>query len=462
MNTSASPTLSARLTQMLFWRMVIGLGLLSLIVSVMLHGLLARQQQANLERRVVKLTDIAQKATRDQAVLAERLAEYAPRRPGTRLIVTSTQGRVIYEDPDLPAHTLSPHVRSISFVPSGLLPMAKESTAQFTITVDVSDHVELTRAMGIMLLVMTLLAAWGAHWTGLHVVRRGLAPLNQLSEQLASIGPANLGHRLSLQQPIGELQLWIEHFNSLLMRLEQAYRQLENFNADVAHELRTPLNNLIGQTEVALSRPRTTAQLHDTLASNLEELHRLGSLVHDMLFLSHADRGVTARREQPMSLGALAREVVEFHEAAIDERGLRVQVMGDAQIAVDAALLRRAISNLLSNAARHASPDTVIQVKIEAASVNSSNSDEISLTVINQGSEIPPAHLPRIFDRFFRVDASRNTTDLNHGLGLAIVAAIARMHGGHALAQSAANETSVGFTIGNTMIGLPSDAVQAC
>jgi two-component system, OmpR family, heavy metal sensor histidine kinase CusS len=454
MKAAAVQTLSSSLTRLLFWRMAIGLGLLSLVAYAALHGLLARQQQAHLERRVVKITDIALKATRDQAVLAERLAEYAPRRPGTRLIVTSTQGRVIYEDPDLPAHTLSPHVRSISFLPTGLLPMATESTAQFTITVDISDDVELTRAMGIMLLAITLLAAWGAHSTGFHAVRRGLVPLNQLTEQLASIGPANLGHRLSLQQPIGELQLWIEHFNSLLMRLEQAYRQLENFNADVAHELRTPLNNLIGQTEVALSRPRSSAQLHDTLVSNLEELHRLGSMVQDMLFLSHADRGATARREQPRSLAALAREVVEFHEAAIDERGLSVQIVGDAQIAVDAALLRRAVSNLLSNAARHALPDTVIQISIEAVSANLSSNEEIALTVINQGSGITAEHLPRIFDRFFRADASRNTTDLNHGLGLAIVAAIARMHGGQALAQSTASKTSIGFTV-SSKIALP-------
>jgi two-component system, OmpR family, heavy metal sensor histidine kinase CusS len=458
MSSTAAPTLRSELTRLLFWRMGVGLGLLSLLAFAALHGLLARQQHTQLERRVVKLTDIAVKAERDRAILAERLADYAPRRPGTRLVVTSAEGRVIYEDPDLPAHRLSPHVRRMAFVPAGL--SSSVAAPRFEITVDVADDVELTRAMGSMLLVITLLAAWGARWTGADAVRRGLAPLERLSEQLAGIEPASLGRRLTLSQPLGELQPWIEHFNALLVRLEQAYRQLENFNADVAHELRTPLNNLIGQTEVALSRPRTQAQLQETLSSNLEELHRLGSLVHDMLFLSRADRGAKARREQPLSLAALAHEVVEFHEAAIDERGLRVEVVGDARVAVDAGLLRRAVSNLLSNAARHAAANTVIRIEIGTghAAAGYSPSEEVALTVLNRGLEISPENLPRIFDRFFRADVSRNASELNHGLGLAIVAAIARMHGGLPLAHSAAGETRIGLTISGKNGDGPSDA----
>ncbi len=438
-----------------------GLGLLSLLAFAALQLLLARQQEAHLERRVVKLTDIAVKAERDGIALAQRLAAYAPRRPGTRLVVTSAEGRVIYEDPGLPAHTLSPHVRRRAFVPSGLSPASP--APRFEITIDVAEHVELAGAMAAMLAAITLLAAAGARWAGADAVRRGLAPLDSLSEQLARIEPTNLGHRLSLSEPVGELQPWVDRFNALMVRLEQAYRQLENFNADVAHELRTPLNNLIGQTEVALSRPRTSVQLQETLSSNLEELHRLGSLVHDMLFLSRADRGAQARREQPLSLADLTHEVVEFHEAAIEERALRVQVVGDARVAVDAGLLRRAVSNLLSNAARHAAPHTVIEVLIErgAEPADHSHGAELALIVLNRGRPIAPAQLSRIFDRFFRADASRQAADLHHGLGLSIVAAIARMHGGRPLAQSSQEATKIGFTISYTIAGNERDPPSA-
>jgi two-component system, OmpR family, heavy metal sensor histidine kinase CusS len=456
MSATPAPTIRACLTRSLFWRMVIGLGLLSLLALAALQLLLARQQDAQLERRVVKLTDIAVKAERDGVALVDRLAEYAPRRPGTRLVVSAADGRVIYEDADLPAHTLSAHTRRIAFAPAGL--SLATPAPQFEITIDVAEHVELARAMVAMLLAITLLAATLARWAGADAVRRGLAPLDRLSEELARIEPNNLGQRLTLSGPAGELQPWVDRFNALLVRLEQAYRQLENFNADVAHELRTPLNNLIGQTEVALSRPRTSAQLHDTLSSNLEELHRLGSLVHDMLFLSQADRGAQARREHPVLLAALAREVVEFHEAAIDERGLRVEVTGDAWIAVDAGLLRRALSNLLSNAARHATPNTAIEIGIAPA--DPSTHQDVAVTVHNRGQPIAPAHLPRIFDRFFRADPSRHAADLNHGLGLAIVAAIARMHGGRPLAQSSDGETAIGFTVSGKASDAPRAALQ--
>jgi two-component system, OmpR family, heavy metal sensor histidine kinase CusS len=438
-----STSIRSQLTRALVWRIVCGLGLLSLLALAALHGLLARQQQEQLDRRVVKLTDIAVKAERDGAVLAQRLAEYAPRRPGTRLVVRGTDGTVAYSDPDLPAHTLSAHVRQAVFVPSGLVGPLPAS--QFEITIDVADDVELQRAMAAMLFAFTLLAALGARWAAASAVRQGLAPLDRMSEQLSSLAPANLGSRLSLHQPAAELEPWVERFNALLARLEGAYRQLESFNADVAHELRTPLNNLIGQTEVALSRPRTQAELHDVLSSNLEELHRLGHLVHDMLFLSRSDRGALARREDPVSLAALAQEVVDYHEAAIEERQLGVKIAGDAKVAVDAGLIRRAVSNLLSNAVRHAARKSTVLIDIGPASAPQGST--LELAVVNRGDDIAADDLPRIFDRFFRADASRNAGDVHHGLGLAIVAAIARMHGGQVVARSCSGETRIGMSI---------------
>lgn len=438
-----SSTIQSRLTRSLFWRMALGLGLLSLLALAALQMLLARQQQAQLDRRVLKLTDIAVKAERDGAALAERLAEYAPRRPGTRLVVRTAEGRVAYGDPVLPAHALSPYVRQRAFVPAGLT--AASAAPRFEITIDVAEDVELARAMAAMLFVITLLSAFGARWAGAAAVRRGLAPLGRLSEQLRAIGPPDLGPRLTLQPSAAELQPWVDSFNALLDRLEQAYRQLESFNADVAHELRTPLNNLIGQTEVALTRPRSATELHELLSSNLEELHRLGHLVHDMLFLSRADRGALAPRDEPASLSALAQEVVEFHEASVEERGLSVELSGDAVMAVDAGLVRRAVSNLLSNAVRHASPRTQIQISIALADAPSQN--EVALTVLNRGEDIAAEHLPRVFDRFFRAQPSRNASDTNHGLGLSIVAAIARMHGGRPLAHSRDGQTRIGFTL---------------
>jgi two-component system, OmpR family, heavy metal sensor histidine kinase CusS len=226
-------------------------------------------------------------------------------------------------------------------------------------------------------------------------------------------------------------------------RVERTYVQLEGFNADVAHELRTPLANLIGQTEVALSRERGVAELEDTLHSNLEELHRMAAIVNDMLFLAQADRGVKARRGVPVSMAQLVQQVVEFHEAPLEERQLSVAIEGDAEVSLDEPLFKRALSNLLGNAIRYAEKGSRLGVHIVRES-----SESVRLWVENVGPAIEPQHLPRLFDRFFRADTSRCELEKpHHGLGLSIVAAIARMHDGFPAAESSGGSTRVGFSV---------------
>jgi two-component system heavy metal sensor histidine kinase CusS len=275
-------------------------------------------------------------------------------------------------------------------------------------------------------------------------VKRGLAPMMDLAAQTRAIDAQRLGQRLKLAEPVEELQPAVDQFNALMGRLERAYVQLESFNADVAHELRTPLAALIGHTELALSRERNIAELQDTLASNLEELQRLSAMVNDMLFLASADRGAAARRGEPVSLAALARQVIEFHEAALEDAALEVRIDGDAALPVDEPLVKRALSNLIGNATRYAQPGTALTVRITQPAPAAAAQVEVE----NTGPSIAAEQLPLIFDRFFRVDTVRCAAEGgHHGLGLAIVAAIARMHRGAPRAESADGRTRVGFSI---------------
>jgi two-component system heavy metal sensor histidine kinase CusS len=172
-------------------------------------------------------------------------------------------------------------------------------------------------------------------------------------------------------------------------------------------------------------------------------MQRLAGMVNDMLFLSQADRGAVARRGRPASLAALAQQVVEFHEATLEDAGLELRVQGDAMAAVDEPLFKRALSNLLGNATRFARRGTTVLIQIAARA-----DGQAQVVVINSGEPIDPKSLPRLFDRFFRADASRCCDgETHHGLGLAIVAAIARMHDGHTVAESKGGFTSVGFTL---------------
>ena len=234
----------------------------------------------------------------------------------------------------------------------------------------------------------------------------------------------------------------ISQFNDLLGRLNASYEQLEGFNADVAHELLTPLATLTSGAELALSSSKDMNDLREAIGSSLEDLQRISGIVHDMLFLSQADRGAVARRVGIDSLSAVARQVADYHDAALADADLRVEVEGDAAGAFDVPLLQRALSNLISNATRYATSGSTVRVLIEDLS-----SDEVSLQVTNLGNPIDPKVLPRLFDRFFRADLSRSSASRNHGLGLSIVAAIARMHGGRPTASSSGGLTAVGMVL---------------
>jgi two-component system heavy metal sensor histidine kinase CusS len=378
-----------------------------------------------------------------EAAVMQRLLADAPMRAQSRLQVWRADNTLLYADPMTASLTESRHLRTDRIVVKADNLAGGRLMADYT--VDFARDAAIGRRWAWLLVLATLAAgavvSVGARWH----VQRQLRPLHDLAAQTRAMSPGKLDQRLTLADPAEELLPWITQFNALMQRLEQSYSQLEGFNADVAHELRTPLANLMGQTEVALSRERPMAEMRDTLASNLEEMQRLSAMVNDMLFLSQADRGAVARRGEPVSLAGLVQQVVEFHEGALEDAGLRLQVEGDAMLPVDESLFKRALSNLLGNAARFAQHGSTVVVGIALETAT----QQVRVEVRNQGPAIAPEALPRLFDRFFRADESRccDSGEQHHGLGLAIVAAIARMHAGRTVAESVGGTTRVGFTL---------------
>ncbi|WP_078059639.1 heavy metal sensor histidine kinase [Xanthomonas massiliensis] len=274
-------------------------------------------------------------------------------------------------------------------------------------------------AIGLILLLSTL-AVFALGW---RIARLGLAPADRLSAHARQLGGSDLGRRLPEQDLPAELEGLVVSFNGALERLEHTCLQLSAFNADVAHELRTPLANLIGETQVALSRSRTARALEDVLQSNLEELERLRRIVNAMLFLARADRGETARDRQEVSLRAETLRAVEFMDVLLEDAGIAVVVDGDAGLPVEDSLYAMAITNLLDNALRHGDGGPVhIRIDAGAATVN--------VTVANPAAALAPEQLDHLFDRFYRPDPARTGSRQGHGLGLAIVRAIVQLHGG--------------------------------
>ncbi len=272
--------------------------------------------------------------------------------------------------------------------------------------------------------ILTGLLGWGA-------ARRGLAPLRAMGREVGAITARRLDSRLSAEAVPAELAELAETLNGMLARLEDSFRRLSNFSSDLAHELRTPVSNLLTQTQVTLSKSRTVAEYRDILASNAEEFERLARIVSDMLFLAKSENDLVVPNREPVSLADEVRSVLEFYEALAEEKGITVALLGQGSISGDRLMIRRAINNLVSNAIRHTSPGGTITVRILEH-----DPSETELQVENEGEGIAAEHLPRLFDRFYRIDFARQRQSEGAGLGLAITRSIVRAHGGEAAVSS--------------------------
>ncbi|CDN85755.1 MULTISPECIES: heavy metal sensor histidine kinase [Hydrogenophaga] len=440
--TPCTYSIGKRLSLLLAVQTIIGLGVLLAVIYAATWMLFESRQQEELRGYSNVLIEVLKEsdAHGGEAEMTQKLLWLSERRPGNFVQINRADGSTFYRDP-LP--TFDPYTAPSSELRFDIPRADGSAPLQGRLLIDCSRDAQYGQRMALLLVAATLaggaFVAWATFWR----VRCSLRPLADLAARTRAIDVRRLDQRLALSEPIEELQPLIEQFNGLMHRVERTYVQLEGFNADVAHELRTPLANLIGHTEVALSRERSAPELEEVLLSNLEELQRLAGIVNDMLFLAQADRGVKARRGAAVSLAELVNQVVEFHEAPMEEAGLAIDIEGDVQLAVDEPLFKRALSNLLGNAIRYADKDSRLCVRILREGDNG-----VRLWVENTGPAIEPEHLPRLFDRFFRADASRCELEKpHHGLGLSIVAAIARMHDGFAAAESEAGRTRVGFSM---------------
>ncbi|WP_087687560.1 heavy metal sensor histidine kinase [Pandoraea sp. PE-S2R-1] len=282
----------------------------------------------------------------------------------------------------------------------------------------------------VALIVGTLLVAAMAYW----LVTLGLKPLRTLTQAAEQVSSERLGQPLADDDTPAELRDLSHAFNRMLARLNDSFTRLSQFSSDLAHDLRTPLSNLMGESQVALSRERTPAEYKAILASNIEECERLSHMITSMLFLARADAAHAKLQREPTALHELASSIAEDFAPMAEEGGLTMQVSGDAVCVVDRGLVRRALANLLTNAIRHSRPGSTISIRCSASP------DGAEIAVHNQGDVIPEIHLPRIFDRLYRVDPSRHndgsTRTTGTGLGLAIVKSIMELHAGSVSATS--------------------------
>ncbi|ARS52500.1 MULTISPECIES: heavy metal sensor histidine kinase [Kushneria] len=280
------------------------------------------------------------------------------------------------------------------------------------------------------------LAAFLLGWI---VTRRGLAPVRRLTARAATIDTQHLYYRLPEHSEVSELRDLSLALNGMLTRLEAGFLQLSRFSEDLAHEMRTPLTNLMGQTQQRLRHDRTGDEYKEILISNQEEFERLARMIDSMLFLARNEQPDASLDRQPIELHDMVDQLCEYFEGMAEERGMTLINRTHGRLDADPDLLRRALANLIANALRYGQTQTPIVIDQQQI-------DHLHhISVLNQGEPIPEAHLSLLFERFYRVDASRHTPGDSGGLGLAIVRSIAQLHGG--LATVSNEHSGVRFTL---------------
>lgn len=296
--------------------------------------------------------------------------------------------------------------------------------------IDIMHHESFMRAFRRTLWMFVLGAAALTGLLGWAAARRGLAPLRAMREQAQAVTAQQLGQRLPVDAVPDELAELALSLNAMLARLDEAFQRLSHSSSDIAHELRTPVNNLMTQTQVALSRVRDADEYRGILESNAEELERLARMISDMLLLAKADNGLVVPNPEAIDLESELHDLLEYFEAVAEDKDLKLRQHGSARVNADRVMLRRALTNLLSNAMRHAAPGSGVSAIVETGAA------EVSIAIENTGETIAPEYLERIFDRFYRVDPSRQRNREGTGLGLAITRSIVAAHGGTISAAS--------------------------
>ncbi|WP_454737845.1 heavy metal sensor histidine kinase [Cupriavidus necator] len=314
-----------------------------------------------------------------------------------------------------------------------------DKAVEIVVLRDAGYRVALIREYRDQVLWATLCGAAVAAGLGFVLARRGLRPLRRMAADAAAVTTSRLATRLDVGSAPAELRELAAALNDMLARLQDSFSRLSEFSADLAHDFRTPISNLIGQTQVTLAQSRGVAEYEALLESNLEEYERLARMIENMLFLARADHAQVALGVRTLDAREELDKMAEYFEAVAADRNVALAVSGHAPVQADQTLLRRAVTNLLDNALRHAPAGSAVRVDVNRIPVPGGGTT--CIRVSNAGPAIPPETLPHIFGRFYRADPSRRNSAASTGLGLAIVDTIMRLHGGSVSVRSVEGET---------------------
>lgn len=297
--------------------------------------------------------------------------------------------------------------------------------------VNISTGESILKNYSRKLLIVLILGILFSMVVGSLLAKKGIEPLIKITKSIQGITAKNLKDRIKVSHWPAELSALAIEFNSMLNRLEDAFQRLSQFSAELAHELRTPINNLRGEAEVALTKCRTPEEYQQVLSSSLDEFERLSRMIDNLLFLAWSDNPNAEIQCSLFNARTEIESVCQFYESLAEDRGIKITCNGETLLNGDSTLFRRAISNILDNAICHTHNGGTINISIQPT-----DKKFVEIRIIDTGEGIAPEHLPKIFERFYKVRSPRSDGRIRIGLGLAIVKSIMNLHKGSVEIQS--------------------------
>jgi signal transduction histidine kinase len=286
---------------------------------------------------------------------------------------------------------------------------------------DISDLDEFARKINTALALVLSLIFVLAGVASISVTRRTVGRIEAINATTRAIMQSGLGKRIPLRGTRDEWDQLAENLNSMLERIETLMAEVKQVSDSVAHDLRTPLTRMRGRLEKAYSRQRdgNDQSLIDETMADLDSVLRMFSSLTRISQIEASDRTSAFRT---VNLSAIASEVVELFDAAAEDKGTHLDALVDKEVLVtgDRDLLFDAIANLVDNAIKHGREEGWVTVEV-------TRNGSAVISVADDGPGIPDNELQNVFKRFYRLERGRRTP--GNGLGLSLVAAVARLHG---------------------------------
>lgn len=425
------------------------LGVLFIVFGVFVYAsldyYLERSLREALLRRARLVADVVQRSPLDEAGLASEIRSYFAPEVNNRFTRATRHGAVIYvsgrptDQSFDPAQVPPPPVSSEDesyghrTLPDGnemLVAVVSRASQGGRLTIEEGAALAPLHAtlqawvmalvMGLALLI--LLAVVG----GAVLVQRALQPVDRITRSAERISSRNLSERLPVPASRDEIERLSTALNAMIRRLDEGFQQTQRFFADASHELRTPLTIIQGELEAVLKNQDADPGSREAAGSALEEVERLKNIVESLFALSRLDAGEGQMKFEAVDLAELAASTTDQMCLLAEDRRIVLACPNEGPVVThaDRSRLKQVLVNLIDNAIKFTPEGGRVEVRV------SRRGDQAVLTVSDNGPGIPPEALPRIFERFFRVDKARSRELGGAGLGLAIVKSICTAHQG--------------------------------